>query len=206
MSNHINPDQLGRIRRIWRRLCSPAASWSLLALLLSGFVAGIVFWGGTHTVIGMTNTEEFCISCHEMRDNVYAEYKETTHYSNRSGVRAVCTDCHVPKEWGPMMVRKALATRELWGWMVGSIDTREKFLDKRLFLAEREWKRMRANDSLECRNCHSMESMDTEKQRKRASKSHAMAQKTGETCIDCHQGIAHHKPDVPDDYEDGAGE
>ncbi len=27
---------------------------------------------------------------------VYQEYKETIHYSNRSGVRAICPDCHVP--------------------------------------------------------------------------------------------------------------
>lgn len=105
-----------------------------------------------------------------------------------------------------MMVRKVQASRELWGKLVGSIDTREKFLDRRLFLAEREWARMRANNSLECRNCHSLESMDTEKQRTRAKKSHALAQKTGESCIDCHQGIAHHKPEIPEDYEDGAGE
>jgi nitrate/TMAO reductase-like tetraheme cytochrome c subunit len=41
-----------------------------------------------------------------------------------------------------------------------SIDTRDKFLAMRKHLAEREWERMKANDSLECRNCHSSESMD----------------------------------------------
>lgn len=194
MSNSDPAPNPGRLARLWRALRSPSVRYSLLGLLTAGFLAGIVFWGGSHTVLAWTNTEKFCISCHEMRDNVYEEYKETIHYTNRTGVRAVCSDCHVPKAWGPMMVRKVAATRELYGKAVGSIDTREKFEAKRLQLAEREWKRMRANDSLECRNCHSLASMDPEKQKQRAKRSHTLALESGETCIDCHQGIAHHKP------------
>ena len=62
-------------------------------------VLGIILWGGFNTVLELTNTEKFCITCHEMKDNVYQEYKTTIHYANRSGVRATCPDCHVPKEW-----------------------------------------------------------------------------------------------------------
>jgi cytochrome c-type protein NapC len=158
------------------------------------FVAGILFWGGFNTAMEWTNREAFCISCHEMKNNVYVEYRNTIHYQNRTGVRATCPDCHVPKEWGPKMLRKIQATRELYGKAVGSIDTREKFEAKRLHLAEREWARMKANDSLECRNCHTLKSMDTEKQKPRAKKSHELAVKNKDTCIDCHKGIAHHKP------------
>ena len=180
---------------LWRRLRSPSGRWSVLTLTLVGVVAGIVFWGGFNTVVEATNTEAFCTSCHEMRDNVYKEYSENTiHYTNRTGVRATCPDCHVPKEWGPKMLRKIQATRELYGKAVGSIDTREKFEAKRLHLAEREWARMKANDSLECRNCHGLKSMDVEKQKPRARKSHELAVKNKDTCIDCHKGIAHHKP------------
>ncbi|MBV6474718.1 MAG: NapC/NirT family cytochrome c [Rhodocyclaceae bacterium] len=182
------------IGRFWNALRRPSAKYSLLTLVLGGFVAGIVFWGGFHTVVEATNTEAFCIGCHEMRNNVYEEYKNTIHYTNRTGVRAVCADCHVPKEWGPKMLRKIQASRELYGKVTGSVDTREKFEAKRLELAEREWKRMKANNSLECRNCHSMVSMDGEKQKQRARKQHEMAQRDGETCIDCHKGIAHQKP------------
>ncbi|MDO9096000.1 MAG: NapC/NirT family cytochrome c [Rubrivivax sp.] len=179
---------------LWRRLRRPSVKYSLLTLLGVGFVAGIVFWGGFNTVVEATNKEQFCIGCHEMKDNVYAEYTKTIHYKNRTGVRAVCADCHVPHEWGPKMVRKIQASRELYGKVMGTIDTREKFEAKRLELAEREWARMTANDSLECRNCHAMDSMDTEKQKPRAKKSHELAVKNNETCIVCHKGIAHHKP------------
>lgn len=178
------------------RLRRPSPTWSVLTLLLLGFVAGIVLWGGFNTVVEATNKEAFCISCHEMRNNVYREYSENTiHYTNRTGVRAVCADCHVPKAWGPKMVRKVQASRELYGKLVGTIDTREKFEAKRLQLAEREWARMKANDSLECRNCHSLQSMDPQRQQPRARRPHELAQKNNDTCIDCHKGIAHHKPE-----------
>jgi len=181
----------------------PSAKYSLLTLLGVGFVSGILFWGGFNTAMEATNTLEFCISCHEMRDNVYVEYKETIHYSNRTGVRAVCSDCHVPKDWTYKMMRKIQASKEVWGKLVGTIDTREKFEAKRLELAQHEWDRMKKADSRECRNCHSFDGMNTEKQKLRAAKMHKIAQDDKKTCIDCHKGIAHHKPkNMPEDDED----
>ena len=142
----------------------------MLTLLVVGFASGVVFWGGFNTVIEATNTEQFCISCHEMRDNVYAEYQQTIHYSNRTGVRAVCSDCHVPKDWTHKMIRKIQTSRELYGKVMGTIDTKEKFEAKRLELARHEWARMKAADSRECRNCHAFESMNAESQKPRAKK------------------------------------
>ena len=77
--------------------------------------------------LAWTNTEQFCIGCHEMRDNVYAEFKGTIHDRNRSGVRAMCADCHVPREPVPMIMRKVEASLEVWGHLTGKIDTKEKF-------------------------------------------------------------------------------
>ena len=186
-----------------KRLRSPSAKYSLLSLLFVGFVGGIVFWGGFNTAIEATNTLEFCISCHEMRDTVYEEYKQTIHYSNRTGVRAVCSDCHVPKDWAHKMARKVKASGEIWGKLAGTIDTPEKFEAKRLELATHEWDRMKKSDSRECRNCHSFDGMDTEKQKNRASKMHKIAQSDNKTCIDCHKGIAHKKPkNMPEEPDD----
>lgn len=187
-------NQGGLIVRIWRALRRPSVSLSLGTLLVGGFIAGIVFWGGFNTAMEATNTETFCISCHEMEENVYQEYKNTIHYSNRTGVRATCSDCHVPKDWSHKMVRKVQASAELWGKMMGTIDTKEKFEANRLRLAEHEWARMKSVDSRECRNCHSFDSMDTEKQKLRGAKMHKIAQDEKQTCIDCHKGIAHSKP------------
>ena len=173
----------------------PSTHYSLGTLLIAGIAAGIILWGGFNTAMEATNTETFCISCHEMGDNVYPEYKQTIHYENRTGVRATCPDCHVPKEWTHKMVRKVEASKELWGKLIGTIDTPEKFEAKRLTLARREWARMENNDSRECRNCHSLESMSSEKQKQRARMQHKMAAEDNMTCINCHKGIAHHLPE-----------
>lgn len=171
--------------------------YSLGFLTLGGFVAGIIFWGAFNTALEITNTEAFCTGCHEMHDNVFQELKTTVHYTNRSGVRATCPDCHVPHEWTDKIARKMQATKEVWGKVFGTISTREKFLHKRLDLAKHEWARLKANDSLECRNCHTLDSMDFTAQSTRASDQHSTSLADGEkTCIDCHKGIAHQLPDM----------
>ncbi len=155
-------------------------------------VVGIIFWGGFNTAMEATNQLEFCISCHEMEDTVYQEYKQTVHYNNRSGVRATCPDCHVPDPWVHKVIRKIKASKEVWGKLTGSIDTPEKFEAKRLELAMNEWQRMKDTDSRECRNCHDWSSMNPANQKKRSRKQHMFAMEQGQTCIDCHKGIAHH--------------
>lgn len=190
------------IRRILLAIKGPEASAGVYALrylgafLLFGVAAAILLAGGA-AGLAWTNTEKFCIGCHEMRANVYAEYKDTIHDKNRTGVRAVCADCHVPREVGPMLVRKMRATFELWGHVTGVIDTKEKFEAHRYELAKRVWTRMKKTDSLECRNCHHDDAWDDEKQSDRAKARHEKGKAEGLTCIDCHFGIAHKEPEGP---------
>lgn len=185
------------IKRYWRTINRPSAYFSLGFLTLGGFVAGVVFWGAFNTAMEVTNTEAFCTGCHEMHDNVYQELQSTIHYTNRSGVRAIYSNCHVPHAWTNKIARKMQASKEVWGKIFGTIDTREKFETHRLELAQHEWDRLKANDSLECRNCHNYESMDFTRQSPRASAMHAQYLGSKEkTCIDCHKGIAHHLPDM----------
>ncbi len=132
-----------------------------------------------------------------MRDNVYAEFKGTIHDVNRSGVRAICSNCHVPHEPWPLIKRKARASFELWGHFTGVIDTKEKFEARRHELATRVWTRMKQSDSLECRNCHKDDAMDFDKQTEKAKVRHLKARQEHMTCIDCHFGIAHREPDGP---------
>lgn len=168
--------------------------WGIAALLFVGGIGGVIAWGGFNTFMEHTNTMEFCISCHEMRSTVYVEYQKSPHYNNRSGVRATCPDCHVPKEWIPKLKRKIQATNELFHHFRGTIDTTEKFNNKREEMAEHVWAGMKANDSHECRNCHSWEAMDPHKQTPRAREKMEEGRKEGKTCIDCHKGIAHTLP------------
>ena len=164
-----------------------------LGAALFFMVVGVIFWGGFNTAMEVTNTLDFCISCHEMEENVYREYTKTVHYTNRSGVRATCSDCHVPDPWIHKVVRKVKASNEVLHKVLGSIDTPEKFDAKRLQLAKNVWKGMKATDSRECRNCHDFNSMNPEDQKKRSRKQHINGMQAGNTCIDCHKGIAHTK-------------
>lgn len=182
------------IVRIWKWFWSPARSISLGVLVIVGFGGGIISWGGFNWAMELSNEEAFCISCHEMRDNVLPELKRTVHYLNRTGVRATCSDCHVPREWAHKLVRKVLATNELYHKIVGTISTPEKFEDHRMVLAQKVWSSMKATDSRECRNCHDEVSMDVAKLSFGAQRAHAFSLEKGLTCIDCHQGIAHELP------------
>ena len=181
------------VKIFWQRLSRPskAASGVLLGL---GFVGGILFWGAFNTGMEATNTEAFCSSCHAP---IVAEIRETIHYSNRSGVRAICSDCHVPHEWTDKIIRKVQASKELVAYALGTIGTLEKFHARRGYLANREWQRMKANDSKECRNCHDFNFMDFSEQGRRSVAQHSTALASGEkTCVDCHKGIAHRLPDM----------
>ena len=187
------------IKRTWDFLKTPSVKYSVLGIGTVCFIAGIIFWGGFNTAMEATNKLEFCISCHEMRDNVYQEYKKTIHYQNRTGVRAICSDCHVPKDWGHKMLRKIQASNEVWGKITGYIDTPEKFESHRMELATHEWARMKGSDSRECRNCHNFDAMSGIIQKQTIYNKHMKAKAEGGTCIDCHKGIAHK---LPIEYKD----
>jgi len=190
------PPQTKGSGRFWRVLRNPFCRCSLLTLLGLLVLGGLI--GGFTTSLEATNSIGFCTSCHDMSYN-FEEYKKTIHYSNRSGVRAVCSDCHVPKKnWFSEMYRKIEASRDVWAELMGTIDTREKFDANRLAMAKREWARMKESDSIGCRNCHSFEGMDMDAQDKLAKNKHTQAAlaESGKTCIDCHKGIAHKLPRI----------
>lgn len=120
------------LKAFWLRLSSPSKA-AVGVVLLMGFVGGLLFWGAFNTGMEATNSEEFCSGCHAP---IVAEIQETIHYSNRSGVRAICSDCHVPHEWTDKIVRKVQASKELVAHFIGTIDTPEKFQARRAHLAE----------------------------------------------------------------------
>ncbi len=188
-----------QVSKLFARFCNNPTPHRLLAILLIGGIGGVIFWGGFNTFMEYTNTMTFCISCHEMEQNVYQEYKQTVHYRNRTGVRVVCSDCHVPRDWTAKLNRKIHATKELYYWMTGSIDTPEKFESKRMEMAKRVWSSMEQSDSRECRNCHDYSAMRFDWQSENSQESHPGAMEEGDTCIDCHKGIAHQMPYDPDE-------
>ncbi|PKO63929.1 MAG: hypothetical protein CVU23_09265 [Betaproteobacteria bacterium HGW-Betaproteobacteria-17] len=181
------------MKRIWSGIRRFGLLKTLLSATLVLFVAVLLVVGGA-AGLAWTNTEAFCISCHEMKDNVYAEFKGTIHDTNRSGVRAVCSDCHVPRQPVDTIKRKFAASLELYHALRGTINTPEKFEARRFQMAVKVWTRMKKTDSIECRNCHHRDAMSPDLQSARAQRRHAKADEDGMTCIDCHFGIAHGEP------------
>lgn len=179
------------IKRFWKWFRTPSRIGIGFLVIISA-LGGILFWGGFNVALEYTNTEEFCSSCH--MNDVVPEYRASPHFLNRSGVKAICSDCHLPHEFIPKWTRKLEAAKEVYAHITGKVDTKEKFEAHRLEMAEREWVRMKANNSQECRNCHNFADMDFTQQKGVAAKMHAMAEKEGKTCIDCHKGIAHNLP------------
>ncbi|MDR2013400.1 MAG: NapC/NirT family cytochrome c [Rhodanobacter sp.] len=172
---------------------------SVLSLLLLGAVLTV---SGKYA-LDTTNSLEFCTSCHEMRDNNFAEYRKTIHAANRTGVKAVCSDCHVPHGFFAVAKRKLLAANDIFHHLIGTEDTKEKFEAHRAELAKRVWQHMKETDSAECRYCHDVTAMDPEVQGPTAHKQHQKIGIDGKTCIDCHYGIAHKEPEGidPSDLE-----
>jgi trimethylamine-N-oxide reductase cytochrome c-type subunit TorC len=148
-----------------------------------------------HLIVDVVDATAFCVSCHSM-DIPAEEYRRSMHYRNPSGMRAECPDCHVPRQFVPNLWAKAVATRDLWGELTGSIDTAEKYEARRLDLAQRVWAKMESSDSRECRACHAFDAMDAAAQTDNANLLHSRAAARGDTCISCHKGLAHAMPDM----------
>jgi len=174
----------------------------IFVVLILVFGIGVGFAGVFNVVLSHTNELEFCTSCHTMQIPL-EEYKKSAHYKNASGVRAICSDCHVPKEFLPKMYAKIMATKDLYHQILGTIDTPELYEGYRWHMASSVWAKMRANNSRECRACHDFSHMDLSSQTRSARNRHSRAEDEGETCIDCHKGVAHEEPDEPEvDDED----
>ncbi|SIN80742.1 NapC/NirT family cytochrome c [Halodesulfovibrio marinisediminis] len=172
------------------------------ALLVIGLI--VVTCISSAGVFATTNKESggFCLSCHEMKENVFPAYSKSKHYMSASGVRADCSSCHVPSDFLPMLQRKIVASRELVQSFKGVLDTPEKFDENRLRLAKRVWAEMEANDSRECRECHEQKAFKYDSFKKQdGAKRMQKGLSEGQTCINCHKGITHKLPDMSSGYK-----
>lgn len=199
---------LKRLKDALRRPPKPGLSFGRLIATVAGglAVAGVVVYAVVfYPLMEGTNSTEFCISCHSMQATVYQEYKQSAHYSNAMGVRAGCPDCHVPKQFGPKLVAKIRAAKDVWHEMLGTIDTPEKFEAHRWRMASAVWAMMERTDSSTCRSCHSFESMNLDAQDRLSARRHRSAMADGKTCIACHKALVHKRPRPPGSDAPSAG-
>ena len=189
-------EERGIIGRTWRRLSTPSARWSVLALLVIGAVIGFVATAGTQVMVAVTGTNEFCGgACHSMQW-VAKEHKESVHGLNQHGFQASCHDCHLPHTYPAVLWVKAKSgVKDIIGEMRGVISTEDKFKKERLRMAKNVWEEFKENGSERCRNCHQFTPAVIAKQKEFARPMHEAVMKGEGTCIDCHKGVAHTAPD-----------
>jgi nitrate/TMAO reductase-like tetraheme cytochrome c subunit len=176
----------------------PRSRW-LLGIPVGGFVAfavGAIALGTMNYVLHETSSTEFCYVCHSHDQFIRPEYEASSHFINAAGVRAGCSDCHLPHDnWFDLVWTKAVVSLDIIPEVMGKLDTAEKYESHRAEMAESVWREFKANDSQFCRSCHSIDAMDLEAQGRSTARRHSSAQEKGQTCIDCHYGIVHKEPE-----------
>ena len=186
---------MGAIKRLFRWLFSPSARLPVVALLLVGLAIGAVSVIGTQVMVHQTGSVAFCGgACHSMAAFTMPEYKESVHYANKTGVRATCSDCHIPHSYPKVLFYKAEAgIRDVYHEIVGTISTKEKYEKERWRMANHVWDEFRQTNSANCRTCHDPKAFAS--QGAGAQKAHKKFFAGESTCIDCHTGVAHEEPE-----------
>jgi trimethylamine-N-oxide reductase (cytochrome c), cytochrome c-type subunit TorY len=180
---------------LWAR---PKSKW-LLGIPLGAVIAfgiGAIALGTTNYVLHATSSTDFCYTCHSHEQFIKPEYEASSHFSNLAGVRAGCSDCHLPHDsWFELVWTKMVVSLDIIPELAGKLDTAEKYEEHRAEMAESVWRQFKENDSKFCRSCHSIDAMDLENQERRTARQHSGSIENGETCIDCHYGIVHKEPE-----------
>ena len=190
--SQTNPGaHLGFWSRCRKLLFAPSLRYSLFTLLAAGFALGSVVTIGFQYALYAVGTNAFCSSCHA--NDAAKEWRESVHHDNRAGTVVACSECHVPRELLPKIVRVAKSFKEIWSHFTGVINTREKYEAHRQAMDETEWNRLRGNGARECWNCHRPESM-VNKEKADLAGMHKSALAGGQVCIDCHKGVGHRAP------------
>ncbi len=158
------------------------------------FVIGIGFTGSFMAGLKFAETTAFCTSCHEMSTPLQEFSQSSVHHTNEFGIQATCGDCHVPRAFIPGLMRHIAAYKEVWGHLTGKLNTPAKYEAQRPAMAQMIWDELKANDSAECRSCHTPAAMALKQQPAAASDAHSSLATSGLTCIDCHRGVAHTLP------------
>ena len=187
-------------RRFWEWLWQRPRPWYLLGVPIGAVMAlivGIAVAGGGYAALQYSSSEAFCTSCHEMATPA-EELSHRVHYSNAFGIRARCSDCHIPPGFfAGTLDHMTSGLRDSWGHLRSTIGSPAKYEARRLDMAETVWAHLRADDSAECRSCHTITAMTASGHPPQVAITPERMHRSlapSYTCIDCHQGIAHHLP------------
>jgi formylglycine-generating enzyme required for sulfatase activity/nitrate/TMAO reductase-like tetraheme cytochrome c subunit len=165
-------------------------SWRWILPVAGLFIgAGLIL--GTNRLVQNTSTDEYCQSCH-IHTGADEAWIQSTHYSNESGVRVGCAECHLPPKGSFKHFRTKVRTglHDLYAY---------KFKDHESFDWERKQQLEYAvhivfNES--CEKCH--QNLFPKGLSEDGGKAHLYydmnAKKLDLHCINCHLDAGHHLP------------
>jgi cytochrome c-type protein NapC len=157
-------------------------------------IIGIGFTGGALAALKYSSSEAFCTSCHEMSKPAL-ELSHRVHFSNVCGIRAGCADCHIPPGFLAGTLRHMTSgMSDSWGHLRSTILTPANYEAHRLEFAQKVWRQLRADDSAECRHCHTVAAAGHPAQDAITPEVVHQSLSRSFTCINCHKGIAHDLP------------
>ena len=113
-------------------------------------------------------------------------------------MRAEGADCHLPdpeEKWLHSVMMQLVVSLDIIAEIRGVANTDEKYEAHRAEWARKVWTEYRENESEYCLHCHQFDHMTIADQPRLAQRRHTRALDTGQSCIDCHQGIAHKLPE-----------
>jgi nitrate/TMAO reductase-like tetraheme cytochrome c subunit len=188
---------------------APARRWLAATLVLVGVVIGIAVAGATTWMVNATSSNNFCATeCHSMQWAA-AAYRKGPHYSNESGVRTSCADCHIPFEdrpatpfqyvFGTLWTKGLDGTQDVVAKTRGVIADRERWDAEKPRLGEKVRAWFQRTNSATCLGCHKLEAFSGEGGSAfMKSEVHSGALKADKVdCLQCHPGIAHVYSNLP---------
>jgi nitrate/TMAO reductase-like tetraheme cytochrome c subunit len=164
----------------------------IFAILVLGAVIGAGGIIASLEVNRYTATDAFCASCHSMAGLASDPHFVTSaHRTNSEGVRASCSDCHIPKtNWFvETYTHVSSGTRDVIAEYTHNFNDPKIWEARRIELAHEVREIMRSQDSVTCRSCHDGAVIQPKSERGLAA--HALLRESRMTCIDCHFNLVH---------------
>jgi len=163
---------------------------NLFLLFIIGIIFGVAIVFGFGKAVEMTSTDKSCEMCH-VHPHVFDSWKQSVHYTTRSGVHTHCIDCHLPPKGQGYMKEKIIASaRDLYGYVFK--DSADFNWEAKSTLEEAP--RFTFNES--CIGCHqNLFPLTLTKEGQDAHLYYTQNEKDL-LCINCHLDAGHYNPNA----------
>ena len=151
-------------------------------VLVAGFVLPFLSWWVGEESFTATSKADFCVSCHSMEPFVAANADNHHGGNNDVGIKASCSDCHLPHDNSAnyLYVKARTGIHDMWVETFGNPEEID-------WLAKSEHREEFVYDS-GCMTCH-VELEEATKDQKEHTR--YFAGETTSKCVTCHEEAGH---------------